>query len=170
MRSFYRCGAALLAVLALFAACACQKTPPDYFAYQKRGFEAEVSGLLYGEQIAARITLFPDGERLVTYLFPPALSGISVGVRRGQGGEELAFASLDGIEVQSDPTLLAGWLTPVSAFVGGEEELASVRRLSEGYGLRLADGASLRLNASGVPTGATGEHYSFCIVRWAFFP
>ena len=157
----------LLLCLSAFGGCK-SSAPPDYLAFQRESFSAEVQGRIGGRAFGAKIEVEASGEArrvTVTYLSPTVLEGVRItalcnadGVPNGDC--EVTYGDMTLVR---DATELAGLLSPVSRLLT-LSEIATVRRDGDTYILTFSDGAALILDANGNPKSLAAKDMELDIV------
>ena len=161
-------GLALLLVCLLTVSGCGGRTPPDYLAFQKEDFSAEVEGRIGGRAFGAKITVEPVGAlRRVTvlYLSSAALEGVQItalcnaeGVPEGDA--EITYGEMTLIQ---DAATVCGLLSPALQLLA-LSEIATVQREGESYRLTFSDGAILVLDTAGNPRSLATQEIDLDIV------
>ena len=157
----------LLVCLLTVSACG-GSSPPDYLAFQKEAFSAEVEGRNQGRAFGAKITVEPVGAlRRVTvlYLSSATLEGVQVTALCNaeglpEGDAEITYGEMT---MTRDAMSVCGLLAPVLRLLS-LSEVATVQREDESYRLTFSDGSVLILDANGNPRSLTAEEIELDIV------
>lgn len=161
-------GLVLLLVCLLTVSACGGGTPPDYLAFQREDFSAEVEGRTQGRAFGAKITVEPVGSlRRVTvlYLSSAALEGVQItalcnaeGVPEGDA--EITYGEMT---LTQDAMSVCGLLAPALRLLS-LSEVATVQREDESYRLTFSDGSTLILDANGNPRSLAAEEIELDIV------
>ena len=173
MKAFFKMGL-LLVICFCVGACAVKK--PDYLAYSKKSFRAEIEGSLYGTDFCACIEVAddtdPEGKEAlrryaISYRAPEVLEGVSVVVLRNLGtGEEEITASLGEISLPVSKESVKGWLLPMESLLSvSQEEIESLKKTEVGYRIVFPDEKILVVDEKGMPISLCSDKISFSVTK-----
>ena len=161
-------GLALLLVCLLAVSGCSGRTPPDYLAFQKQAFSAEVEGRIRGRAFGAKVTVEPvEAMRRVTvlYLSSATLEGVEItalcnaeGVLEGDA--EITYGEMN---LMQDAMSVCGLLAPALQLLS-LSEIATVQRDGERYHLTFSDESLLILDEDGNPRSLATREIELDIV------
>jgi len=161
----------LLFVVLLWSCGGCaDQTPPDYLAFLKRAFAAEIRGERNGTAFSAKISATPseDGVTVrVEYLTPDTLSGISVTSTCTADGSLAGDAEVcrGKTAVRLDAESVSGLLEPVRGWFLLDTHTA-VQKQESGYVLQFADGVAAVMNEAGLPKSYSAPSIWYDVIWW----
>lgn len=158
----------LFLIACLVGLSACPRSAPDYFAFRRDGFRAEVRGTLGEVEFCAQVEVDPLGDGwsvCVEYLAPIELEHTEIRAICNRDGEGIGEAEIlrgeSRFSISSDT--LQGLLMPATAWVSCDE-IAAIQKNGEGYAVSLTNGVCLQMREDGRPTRVASEGIQMEIV------